>query len=78
MGYTSNYDSRRTILPEERRVVGKAFIAALLTCGIALGQSALAPTPAKPLAFDVVSIRPDPHLGLDRPHLLPAPLIAGP
>jgi hypothetical protein len=31
------------------------FLAALLTCATALGQ---APTPAKPLAFDVVSIRP--------------------
>ena len=41
-----------------RRIVATA----LLTCGIALGQSTPVPTPApapvKPLAFDVVSIRP--------------------
>jgi uncharacterized protein (TIGR03435 family) len=36
-------------------MIRRVFLAALLTCATALGQ---APTPAKPLAFDVVSIRP--------------------
>jgi uncharacterized protein (TIGR03435 family) len=44
--------------PEEKHVIGRLITAALLTCGIALGQSTPAPAPAKPLAFDVVSIRP--------------------
>jgi uncharacterized protein (TIGR03435 family) len=36
-------------------VIRRIAATALLTCGIALGQS---PAPAKPLAFEVVSIRP--------------------
>ena len=36
-------------------MIGRIVTAALLTCATALAQ---APTPAKPLAFDVVSIRP--------------------
>ena len=36
-------------------MIRRVFLAALLTCATALGQAA---TPAKPLAFDVVSIRP--------------------
>jgi uncharacterized protein (TIGR03435 family) len=36
-------------------MIRRVFLVALLTCATALGQ---APTPAKPLAFDVVSIRP--------------------
>ena len=41
-------------------MIRRVFTTALLTCATALGQSAPppAPTPAKPLAFDVVSIRP--------------------
>jgi len=39
-------------------MIGRIVTAALLTCATALGQAPAAPTPAKPLAFDVVSIRP--------------------
>jgi uncharacterized protein (TIGR03435 family) len=57
---------RRTILPKEDPVIRRIVAAALLTCGIALAQStpvatappAPTPVPAKPLAFEVVSIRP--------------------
>jgi uncharacterized protein (TIGR03435 family) len=43
-------------------VIRRIFSAALLSCGLALGQSvatpSTAPTPSKPLAFEVVSIHP--------------------
>jgi uncharacterized protein (TIGR03435 family) len=45
-----------TILPEEKYMIRRIITAALLTCATALAQ---APTPTKPLAFEVVSIRPD-------------------
>jgi uncharacterized protein (TIGR03435 family) len=45
--------------PEENPVLRRIVTAALLTCGIGLGQST--PAPPKPLAFDVVSIRPTRH-----------------
>lgn len=42
-------------------MIGKCCLAVLLSCGVATGQSNVAPEPAirvKPLAFEVVSIRP--------------------
>ena len=39
-------------------MIGRIVTTALLTYATALGQAPVAPTPAKPLAFDVVSIRP--------------------
>lgn len=52
-----------------RRIVLAAFLAG----GIALGQSTPAPVLAKPLAFDVVSIRPDPSATLGQGQIAVTP-----
>jgi uncharacterized protein (TIGR03435 family) len=38
-------------------MTGKMLVLGLLSCGMTMAQAAPAPTPAKPMAFDVVSIR---------------------
>jgi uncharacterized protein (TIGR03435 family) len=49
---------QRTIPHKDIRVNFRFPIAALLICTTAVAQSPAAPKPAKPLAFEVVSIRP--------------------
>lgn len=60
--YRSRRNLQRKILGGVQGMIGKIFMVGLLSCGMAVGQVSAGPAPAampaKPSAFDVVSIRP--------------------